>query len=69
MFKILKLETRTEAHTADISKDYVKVQNLALQKKKAETIDEWAKDKIKDTYIKINDSYLDCGFESNWAKK
>lgn len=68
MFKILKLETKTESHTADISKDYVKVQNLALQKKKAETIDKWSKDKIKDTYIKINDSYLDCGFESNWAK-
>jgi peptidyl-prolyl cis-trans isomerase SurA len=69
MFKILKLETKTESHTADISKDYVKIQNLALQKKKAETIDKWAKDKIKDTYIKINDSYLDCGFDNNWAKK
>ena len=69
MFKILKLETKTESHTADISKDYVKIQNLALQKKKAETIEKWSKEKIKDTYIKINDSYLDCGFESNWAKK
>lgn len=69
MFKILMIKSKTESHTADISMDYVKIQNLALQKKKSETIDKWAKDKIKDTYIKINDSYLDCEFENNWARK
>lgn len=68
MFKILLLKSKTEAHTADISKDYVKIQNLALQKKKAETIDKWAKENIDNTHIKINDSYSYCKFENNWTK-
>jgi len=69
MYKFILLKSRTVAHIADISKDYVKIQNLALQKKKTETIEKWADDKIGDTYIKINDDYLDCSFNSNWTKK
>ncbi|MDH3321500.1 MAG: peptidylprolyl isomerase [Flavobacteriaceae bacterium] len=69
MYKFILLKSKTESHTADISKDYVKIQDLALQKKKAEAIEKWSDEKIKDTYIKINESYLDCDFKSNWTKK
>ena len=68
MFKILLLKSRTESHTADLSIDYVKIQDLALQKKKTELIEEWADDNIKDTYIEISSDYSDCSFKSNWAK-
>ena len=44
------------------------IKDLALQKKKAEAIDKWATEKIVDTYIKINDKYESCKFESNWRK-
>lgn len=69
MFKIILLKSKTDAHTADYVKDYVKVQSLALQKKKEEAVEKWAKDKIKDTYIKINESHQKCDFEKNWKKK
>jgi len=69
MYKFILLKSKTEAHIADLSKDYVKIQDLALQKKKAEAIEKWSNEKIKDTYIKINDSYLDCEFKGNWTKK
>lgn len=69
MYKIILLKSKTEAHTADISIDYVKIQNLALQKKKTETIEKWAKKNIEDTYIKINNRFLDCSFKENWTKK
>ncbi|MCD6542875.1 MAG: peptidylprolyl isomerase, partial [Flavobacteriaceae bacterium] len=69
MYKFLLLKTKTEAHIADLSKDYVKIQDLALQKKKTELIEKWSDDNIKDTYIKINDAYEKCKFESNWFKK
>ncbi len=68
MYKIILMKSKTDAHIADLDKDYVKIQNLALQKKKQETIDKWAKDKIKDTYIKINNEYGKCVFKNNWAK-
>ena len=69
MYKFLLLKSKTESHTADLSKDYVKIQELALQKKKTELIEKWSKENIKDTYIKINDAYTDCEFKSNWFKK
>jgi len=68
MYKILLLKSRTEAHTADLAEDYVKIMELALQKKKTESIEEWSDDKIEETYVNINDVYLECEFKSNWTK-
>ncbi len=69
MYKFLLLKSKTEPHVADLSKDYVKIKDLALQKKKEESIEKWVDEKIKDTYIKINDKYKHCQFKSNWFKK
>lgn len=67
-FKIILIKSKTEAHTADLSQDYVKIKNLAIQKKKTEVVEKWANEVIQDTYIKINNDYFDCEFQSNWAK-
>ncbi len=68
MFKIMLLKSKTDAHTADFVDDYVKIQSLALQRKQEETIEDWAEDKIKDTYIKINNEHKGCNFDRNWIK-
>ena len=68
MYKILFMQERTLTHKADLINDYVKVQKLALQKKKEENITKWSKNKIKDTYIKISDKYK-CKFNKNWRKE
>ena len=69
MYKIILMKDRTDAHVADLINDYEKVQQLALQKKKEETITKWAKGKIKDTYIKLNETHKKCTFEKNWKKE
>jgi peptidyl-prolyl cis-trans isomerase SurA len=69
MFKILLLKSKTEPHEADLAKDYEKIMDLALQKKKTESIEKWSNEKIKDTYVKINDTYMSCEFKSDWSKK
>lgn len=69
MFKILLVKSKNDAHTADFQKDYEKIQQLTLEKKKEETIDKWAKDKIVDTYIKINKDFKKCNFKHNWKKE
>ncbi|MCF6347754.1 MAG: peptidylprolyl isomerase [Flavobacteriaceae bacterium] len=69
MYKTILMKSKTTAHIADLSKDYVKIQNLALQKKREETIAKWTKEKIGDTYIKINKDYKNCEFKNNWKKK
>ena len=62
------MKGRTDTHVANIIDDYVKVQQLALQKKKEETITKWSKEKIKDTYINIGPTHSKCTFDKNWKK-
>ena len=69
MFKIILLKSKNETHTANFTQDYEKIQQLTLQKKQEETIDKWAKDKIEDTYIKINKDFKNCEFKNNWKKE
>jgi len=69
MYKFFLMKERTDTHVADFVQDYVKIQRLALQKKKEEAIEKWAKEKIKDTYIKINGKYKNCNFDKNWKKE
>ena len=68
MFKFILMKERTDTHTADFIEDYVKIQELALRKKKEEVIEKWSKGKIKDTYIKLGEDYKNCSFEKNWRK-
>jgi peptidyl-prolyl cis-trans isomerase SurA len=69
MYKIIYMKERTLTHKAEFVKDYVRVQRLALRKKEEETIFKWSKEKIKDTYIKINEKYGKCAFKRNWRKE
>ena len=69
MFKFILMKNRTDTHVADIVEDYVKIQKLALQKKKEEKVTKWSKEKIKDTYIKIGDTHSKCNFVKNWKKE
>ncbi|WP_299837148.1 peptidylprolyl isomerase [uncultured Tenacibaculum sp.] len=68
MYKLLYMRNRTNTHTADLVDDYVKIQQLALTKKKEETIAKWSKDKITETYVKLGTDYKKCTFKSNWKK-
>ena len=68
-YKLITVTNRIEEHTADYSKDYTKLKDLALKEKQIKAIGKWFDDKIKDTYIKINGEYRDCTFTNNWLKK
>ncbi len=68
-YKILTINKKTEEHQADFSKDFNKIKEIALKDKQISTIAKWAKEKIGQTYIKINGDYRDCKFASDWLKK
>ena len=68
-YKIITVNNRTEEHTADFAKDYLKIKELALRDKQIKEIAKWSQEKIKETYIKISDDYKDCQFTNNWLKK
>ncbi|WP_420553663.1 peptidylprolyl isomerase [Tenacibaculum aiptasiae] len=69
MYKIIFLKNKTETHKADLVKDYVRMQQFALAKKKEEEIVKWSKDKIQETYIKLGNDYKSCTFEKDWKKE
>jgi peptidyl-prolyl cis-trans isomerase SurA len=67
-FKILTVSNRYDEHVADFSKDYIKIQKLALQNKQLKEIEKWQNEKIFDTYINISNDFGSCDFFSNWLK-
>jgi peptidyl-prolyl cis-trans isomerase SurA len=67
--KILTVTKKYDEHQADYSKDYERIKKLALREKQIKVINKWQNEKIKDTYISINQDYQDCDFAGDWLKK
>ena len=66
---IVKLVNRIEAHRANITNDYQVMKNIVLAKRREEVVKEWMSEKIKRTYVRINDRYKNCDFEyQGWVK-
>ena len=68
-YKIITVNKRYKEHKADFVQDYMKIKELALRDKQLNAIAKWQKEKIADTYIKINGKFRNCSFESDWLKK
>jgi peptidyl-prolyl cis-trans isomerase SurA len=67
-FRIVRLESRTQPHTADLSQDYSKIQQAAIESKRNEFINTWIEDRIKDTFISIDGRYDGCPNLDVWRK-
>ena len=67
-FKIIKVTKKITEHEADYATDFQKIKELALRDKQLEAIEKWQKEKIADTYIKVNGKYRDCEYTSDWVK-
>lgn len=68
-YEVYQVSKKVGAHKADFAKDYVKIKDLALQAKQIKAIQKWQKEKIAETYIKVNGEYRGCAYERNWLKK
>lgn len=67
-YKLLKVTNRYDEHTADFSKDYMKIQQLAKTEKQYNAIKKWMDEHIEETYISVNGSNRECEFANNWLK-
>ena len=66
---IVKLKSRVEGHRATITEDYQAMKDVVLSHRRMEVLRKWVNDKIKSTYVKMNDRYKDCKFEyQGWIK-
>lgn len=66
---MVKLVRRIEAHKADLAEDFQVLKDMYENKRKAEIIDEWVKEKQKKTYVHISEGWRNCEFKYNWRKQ
>lgn len=66
----VKLKSRVEGHTANVSDDYQVLKAIVEGQKKHEILNKWLASKIKNTYVKIDEEWQNCDFRySGWVKK
>ena len=66
---IIKLKSRVESHRATITEDFQTMKDVVLAQRREQVIKDWTMQKIKNTYVRINDRYKDCQFQyQGWVK-
>ena len=66
---IVKLTRRIPAHQANLSDDYQQIKDMYENSAKEKIITDWLNDKIRDTYIRIEDGWRGCDFtHQGWIK-
>ena len=66
---IVKLRTRIDGHIANVSDDYQALKAIVAEKKEEEILRKWLQNKIRDTYVRIDDKWKNCDFQySGWIK-
>lgn len=66
---LVKLVSRVEGHRATITEDFQVMKDVVMAKEREKTLHDWVVDKIKHTYVRMNDRYKNCKFEyQGWIK-
>jgi peptidyl-prolyl cis-trans isomerase SurA len=69
VFRIVKLDSQTPAHVADLKTDYQELNILALRQKQQKIYTQWIDKKIGITYIRVSDEFKSCPFSNKgWMK-
>lgn len=67
---IVRLTNRIPGHRATMSEDYNLIKQMYENHRRQEMITEWVEQKIKDTYIRIEEGWDNCDFKyDGWIKK
>lgn len=66
--EILMLNDTIAAHMINMQTDYERIKKFALQEKQNQKIESWIKDKLPDTFMKINDRFKNCDLTSKYRK-
>lgn len=67
---IVKLTARIEGHKANLSDDYQLLLSMYEQSLNEKTIREWLRQKIAQTYVRIEDGWRNCEFShEGWIKE
>ncbi len=68
LFRMVKLQSRTRPHTANLQQDYSKVRQAAIDSKRNEYINSWVDGRVAETFIQINAAQASCPNLQNWIQ-
>ena len=64
---LIKLNKKIPAHKINLTDDYDRIYNAALQNAQSKKIYEWCSRMVRTTYVRIDDEYKDCDcFKVKW---
>jgi peptidyl-prolyl cis-trans isomerase SurA len=61
---IVKLKSRIDGHKASLTEDYQALKAMVEQEKQQDILEKWIAKKQKDTYIRINEKWQNCDFQT-----
>lgn len=66
---IVHLKNRIDGHHASMTEDFQRLKDIVYQKRCEEVLDNWIREKQKNTYVRINSNWRNCNFKyPNWVK-
>lgn len=60
---VVKLSKRIDGHRANLSDDFNRLKEMYEASRKDEIIRDWVENKIKNTYVRIEEGWNDCDFQ------
>lgn len=68
-FRVLYLKSETPPHRANLRDDYQKIQAFALERKKQQTLEEWAEKYARTTYVRVDEKFNQCEELQSWINQ
>ena len=66
---VVRLKSRIDGHRASITEDFQTLRKTVIDKRSEEKIEEWLKNKIYSTYVRISPEWRGCNFKyEGWIK-
>lgn len=67
--RLLYLKSRTEPHRMNLTDDYNRIAEFAIEEKKMTALDKWMKTRIPTYYIRVDNSANNCEQLQKWVDK
>jgi len=68
-YRLVKFIAKTEPHKANLTDDYIKIQQAALTSKQNKEVEKWFSKKRTQTYIRINEEFSSCEKLQPWINE
>ena len=67
---IVRLKSRIDGHHANMTEDFQVLRDQVIAKRREEKINNWIKEKVNSTYVRISPDWRNCDFKyEGWVKK